>query len=122
MFGLFRKRERVVVRELRRNGERLNAAQRIAQLGSWEIHLPSMHVMCSDELYRIFAAKRFHSRQKVLDLDDNEVEVVFDVKLSALDGKLYASEVDFHDTRILRRLGRDASLTFLPLKQMFFTS
>lgn len=63
MFGLFRaqKRERVVARELRRNGERLNAAQRIAQLGSWEIQLPSMHVMCSDELYRIFEMPRRES-------------------------------------------------------------
>ncbi|CAD5360851.1 magnesium transporter MgtE N-terminal domain-containing protein [Citrobacter koseri] len=49
--------------------------------------------------------KDFILDKKVLDLDDNEVEVVFDVKLSALDGKLYASEVDLSHTRILRRLG-----------------
>lgn len=39
---------------LRRHGERLNAAQRIAQLGSWEIELATMRVTCSEELYRIF--------------------------------------------------------------------
>ena len=43
--------------------------------------------------------------KKVLDLDDNEVEIVFDVKLVARDGKLYASAVDLSRTRILRRLG-----------------
>src|SRR5574343_108410 len=56
MLGLFRaqKRERLVAAQLRRHGEQLNAAQRIAQLGSWEILLPSKQVRCSDELYRIF--------------------------------------------------------------------
>lgn len=49
--------------------------------------------------------KDFIVDKKVLDLDDNEVEVVFDVKLAARDGKLYASEVDLSRTRILRRLG-----------------
>ena len=49
--------------------------------------------------------KDFIVDKKVLDLDDNEVEVVFDVKLVARDGKLYASEVDLSRTRILRRLG-----------------
>ena len=49
--------------------------------------------------------KDFIVDKKVLDLEDNEVEVVFDVKLVARDGKLYASEVDLSRTRILRRLG-----------------
>jgi len=49
--------------------------------------------------------KDFIVDKKVLDLDDNEVEIVFDVKLVARDGKLYASEVDLSRTRILRRLG-----------------
>lgn len=54
--GLYRsqRREQLVSQQLLLKEERLTAAQRIAQLGSWEIHLPSMHVTCSDELYRIF--------------------------------------------------------------------
>jgi diguanylate cyclase (GGDEF)-like protein/PAS domain S-box-containing protein len=56
LYELFRARQREVEAaiNLRRNGERLNAAQRIAQLGSWEIDLATMRVACSDELYRIF--------------------------------------------------------------------
>lgn len=49
--------------------------------------------------------KDFIVDKKVLDLDEQEVEVVFDVKLVAREGKLYASEVDLSHTRILRRLG-----------------
>ena len=54
--GLYRsqRREQAVAQDLLRNDERLNAAQRIAQLGSWEIELPSMDVRCSPELFRIF--------------------------------------------------------------------
>ena len=56
VIGLYRsqRREHLVTQELRRNDERLNAAQRIAQLGSWEIELPSRRVRCSAELFRIF--------------------------------------------------------------------
>jgi CBS domain-containing protein/sporulation protein YlmC with PRC-barrel domain len=43
--------------------------------------------------------------KKVLDLDDNEVEVVYDVKLVQRNGKLYVSEVDFSKYGLLRRLG-----------------
>lgn len=43
--------------------------------------------------------------KKILDLDDHEVEVVYDVKLAFQNGKLYASEVDFSRYRALRRLG-----------------
>lgn len=54
--GLYRsqRREHAVAQELQVNEERLTAAQRIAQIGSWEIELPSMKVRCSNELYRIF--------------------------------------------------------------------
>ena len=54
--GLYRsqRREHAVAQDLLRNDERLNSAQRIAQLGSWEIELPSMNVRCSAELFRIF--------------------------------------------------------------------
>ncbi len=43
--------------------------------------------------------------KKILDLDDHEVEVVYDVKLAFQDPKLYASEVDYSHYRALRRLG-----------------
>ena len=43
--------------------------------------------------------------KKILDMDDHEVEIVYDVKLAFQGGKLYASEVDFSHYRALRRLG-----------------
>ena len=43
--------------------------------------------------------------KKILDMDDHEVEVVYDVKLALQNGKLYAAEVDFSRYRALRRLG-----------------
>ena len=43
--------------------------------------------------------------KKILDLDDHEVEVVYDVSLAFQAGKLYAAEVDFSRYRALRRLG-----------------
>jgi magnesium transporter len=43
--------------------------------------------------------------KKILDMDDHEVEVVYDVKLAFQNGKLYAAEVDFSRYRALRRLG-----------------
>lgn len=43
--------------------------------------------------------------KKVLDMDDNEVEVVYDVKLVGRNNKLYVSEVDFSKYGLLRRLG-----------------
>ena len=43
--------------------------------------------------------------KKILDMDDHEVEIVYDVKLAFQSGKLYASEVDFSHYRALRRLG-----------------
>ncbi len=43
--------------------------------------------------------------KKILDMDDHEVEIVYDVKLAFQNGKLYASEVDFSHYRALRRLG-----------------
>jgi hypothetical protein len=43
--------------------------------------------------------------KKILDLDDHEVEIVYDVKLAFQNGKLYAAEVDFSHYRALRRLG-----------------
>ena len=43
--------------------------------------------------------------KKILDMDDHEVEVVYDVKLAFQNGKLYVSEVDFSRHRLLRRMG-----------------
>jgi CBS domain-containing protein len=43
--------------------------------------------------------------KKILDMDDHEVEVVYDVKLAFQNGKLYAAEVDYSRYRALRRLG-----------------
>ena len=43
--------------------------------------------------------------KKILDMDDHEVEVIYDVKLVLHNNKLYASEVDFSRNRLLRRMG-----------------
>ncbi len=43
--------------------------------------------------------------KKILDMDDHEVEIVYDVKLAFQNAKLYAAEVDFSHYRALRRLG-----------------
>ncbi len=43
--------------------------------------------------------------KKILDLDDHEVEIVYDVKLAFQNDKLYAAEVDFSHYRALRGLG-----------------
>ncbi|MBS1142952.1 MAG: hypothetical protein H6R14_358 [Proteobacteria bacterium] len=60
IFELYRARlrEMAIALSLRRNGERLSAAQRIAQMGSWEIDLVTRQVSCSDELFRIFEIPR----------------------------------------------------------------
>ncbi|HYK91297.1 MAG TPA: CBS domain-containing protein [Acidobacteriota bacterium] len=43
--------------------------------------------------------------KKVLDIDDRELEVVYDVKLSLKNGKLYVIEVDLSRYSLLRRIG-----------------
>jgi magnesium transporter len=43
--------------------------------------------------------------KKILDMDDHEVEVVYDVKIVFQNGKLYVAEVDYSRYRALRRLG-----------------
>jgi CBS domain-containing protein/sporulation protein YlmC with PRC-barrel domain len=43
--------------------------------------------------------------KKILDMDDHEVEVVYDISLDFQEGKLLVSEVDFSKRRMLRRLG-----------------
>lgn len=43
--------------------------------------------------------------KKVIDLDDNEIDIVYDVKLVLRNGKLYATDVDFSRYGLLKRLG-----------------
>lgn len=43
--------------------------------------------------------------KKVIDMDDNEIDVVYDVKLVARGGKLYVTDVDFSRYALLKRLG-----------------
>jgi sporulation protein YlmC with PRC-barrel domain len=43
--------------------------------------------------------------KKILDMDDHEVEVVYDISLNFQGEKLYVSEVDFSRRRLLRRMG-----------------
>lgn len=43
--------------------------------------------------------------KKILDMDDREVEIVYDIGLHYQAGKLYVSEVDFSRRRLLRRMG-----------------
>ncbi len=43
--------------------------------------------------------------KKIIDMDDHDVEVVYDVKLAFQNDKLYAAEVDYSRYRALRRLG-----------------
>jgi magnesium transporter len=50
--------------------------------------------------------------KKILDIDDHEVEVVYDVKLEFQNGKLYASQVDFSRNALLRRIGLKALAKF----------
>jgi hypothetical protein len=43
--------------------------------------------------------------KKVIDLEDNEIDVVYDIKLVARGGKLYVTDVDFSNYAKLKRLG-----------------
>lgn len=51
--------------------------------------------------------------KKVLDMDDNEVEVVYDVRLVCCNNKLYVTEVDFSKYGLLRRLGLKPLVKFI---------
>jgi magnesium transporter len=43
--------------------------------------------------------------KKVLDMEDKEVEVVYDIKMVLRNGKLYVTDVDFSRYGLLRRMG-----------------
>jgi CBS domain-containing protein/sporulation protein YlmC with PRC-barrel domain len=64
-------------------------------LADYEIPLPESAILLKAHILD----------KKILDMDDHEVEVVYDIKLAMQNGKLYASEVDFSRNRLLRRMG-----------------
>lgn len=51
--------------------------------------------------------------KKVLDLDGNEVEVVYDVKLALRNSKLYVTDVDSSKYGLLRRMGLKGIANFI---------
>jgi len=51
--------------------------------------------------------------KKVLDSDDDEVEVVYDIKLARLNGRLYVTGVDCSRSGFLRRIGLGRLANFL---------
>ncbi|MEI6675350.1 MAG: CBS domain-containing protein [Verrucomicrobiota bacterium] len=58
--------------------------------------------------------------KKVIDLDDNVIDVVYDVKLVLRNGKLYATDVDFSKYGLLKRLGLRYVASFVyHLAEMF---
>lgn len=51
--------------------------------------------------------------KKVLDMDGNEVEVVYDIKMILRNNKLYVSDVDFSKYGLLRRMGLTGIANFI---------
>lgn len=51
--------------------------------------------------------------KKVLDVEDREVEVVYDIKLCLIGDKLYVSEVDLSRYGLLRRMGLKAIANYI---------
>lgn len=51
--------------------------------------------------------------KKVLDMEGNEVEVVYDIKLVLRNNKLYVSDVDFSRYGLLRRMGLKGLANFI---------
>ena len=51
--------------------------------------------------------------KKVLDYDDNEVEVVYDIKLAALNSRLFVTDVDCSRAAFLRRIGLKRVANFI---------
>jgi magnesium transporter len=56
----------------------------------------------SDDIVRL---KDHILDKKVIDIEENEVEVVYDVKMALRNGKLYVTDVDFSRFGLLRRMG-----------------
>jgi magnesium transporter len=57
--------------------------------------LPSTFVLLNDHILD----------KRVLDIEDRELEVVYDVKLALMNGRLYVIEVDLSKYSLLRRIG-----------------
>ncbi len=70
-------------------------AVEIDNVSDYEKAVPSSAILLKDHVLD----------KKILDTDDHEVEVVYDVKLEYQNGKLYASKVDFSRHGLLRRIG-----------------
>jgi len=68
-----------------------------------DISNPEEHVL--NPLNNYIFLKDYILDKKILDMDDHEVEVVYDVKIVFQNEKLFVSEVDFNRFRILRRMG-----------------
>lgn len=51
--------------------------------------------------------------KKVLDCDDDEVEIVYDIKLAARNGKLFVTDVDCSRAAFLRRIGLKRVANFI---------
>lgn len=58
--------------------------------------------------------------KKVIDLDENEIDIVYDVKLVLRNGRLFATDVDFSRYGLLKRLGLRYVVEFVyHLAEMF---
>jgi magnesium transporter len=55
--------------------------------------------------------------KKILDMDDHEVEVVYDISLDYQGGRLYVSEVDISRRRLLRRMGLKSLADWLSVQR-----
>ncbi|MBF0458640.1 MAG: CBS domain-containing protein [Nitrospirae bacterium] len=51
--------------------------------------------------------------KKVLDMDDNEIDMVYDIKLALRNGVLYVTDVDFSRYALLKRFGLAPIVKFL---------
>lgn len=54
--------------------------------------------------------------KKVLDMEDREIEVVYDIKLVGVSGKLYVSDVEISAIALFRRIGLSAFVNYLNSK------
>ena len=97
--------------ELTLTSERLQKAQKIAHLGSWEWHISNDEILCSDEVYRIYG---LNPEGKKIDFKTSTSMVHFDDRsaVNQILNKALNSEQDSYDIeyRIVRP---DGSLRFV---------
>jgi CBS domain-containing protein/sporulation protein YlmC with PRC-barrel domain len=81
--------------------------ERVADLGSNKIILdiPDLASFEEEPAETQVLLKDHILDKKVIDLDGNEIDIVYDVKLAQRHGKLYATDVDFSRYGLLKRLG-----------------